>query len=249
MRVQNPELIFPASLIVTEQTIDISGFTLRQKAFYLNLFWETVGVYNALKKPRVAIGIAGPTGAGKSVVAVLFKELARQAGLSFAFESVTIDAYHYPNSHLLSHFSNGTALKQVKGRFDTYDVTALVRDLKAFAAGENVPFPTYSRKLHDPVPNSILITKQATLLVVEGLWLLYDKAGWEHVRPRLDFCYFIDSDAERTRQAVIKRHTTGGRTLEDASRHYEEVDGRNSLLVLPTRHKADKVIPPYYLIG
>ena len=246
---QNPELIFPASLIVTEQTIDISGFTPQQKAFYLNLFWETAGVYKAVKKPRVTIGIAGPTGAGKSVVAVLFKELARQAGLPFAFESITIDAYHYPNSHLLSHFSNGTALKQVKGRFDTYDVTALARDLKAFASGDSMSFPTYSRKLHDPVPNSILITQQATLLVVEGLWLLYDQAGWEQVRPLLDFCYFIDSDAERTRQAVIKRHMTGGRTLEDASRHYEEVDGRNSKLALQTRNRADKVIPPYYLVG
>ena len=249
MRMQNPELVFPASLIVTEQTIDISGFTPGQKTFYLNLFWETVGVYKAVKKPRVAIGIAGPTGAGKSVVAVLFKELARQAGLPFAFESVTIDAYHYPNSHLLSHFSGGATLKQFKGRFDTYDVTALVRDLKAFATGENVSFPAYSRKLHDPVPDSVPITNPATLLVVEGLWLLYDQAGWEHVRPLLDFCYFIDSDTERTRQAVIKRHMTGGRTQEDAARHYAEVDGRNSDLVLQTRHRADKVIPPYYLVG
>ena len=245
---QNLELAFPASLIVTGQTIDISDFTSRQKAFYLNLFWETVGVCQAAKKPRVAIGIAGPTGAGKSVTAVLFKELAGQARLPLAFECITIDAYHYPNSHLLSHFSGGTALKQFKGRFDTYDVTTLARDLEAFASGENVPFPAYSRKLHDPVPNSVLITAQATLLIVEGLWLLYDTGGWEQVRRWLDFCYFIDSDTERTRQAVIQRHMTGGRTREDASRHYEEVDGRNSGLVLQTRHRADKVIPPYYLV-
>ena len=63
--------------MVTEQTIDLSGFTPQQKAFYLNLFWETVGVCNAARKPRVVIGMAGPTGAGKSVVAVLFQELAR----------------------------------------------------------------------------------------------------------------------------------------------------------------------------
>jgi pantothenate kinase len=246
--VQNPELIFPTSLIVTEQTIDISGFTQRQREFYLGLFWETAGICHAAKKSRVAIGIAGPTGAGKSVVSVLFKELAKQARLPFAFESVTIDAYHYPNSYLLSHFSGGATLKQFKGRFDTYDVAALVRDLKAFASGENVYFPAYSRKLHDPVPNSIGITNPATLLVVEGLWLLHDQAGWEQVRPLLDFCYFIDSDTERTRQAVIKRHMTGGRTGEDAARHYEEVDGRNSELVLQTRHRADRVIPPYYLV-
>lgn len=242
------ELTFPSSLTVTEQTIDISGFTPRQKTFYLNLFQETVAVYRAAGKPRVAIGVAGPTGAGKSVVAVLFKELAKQARLPFAFEVITIDAYHFPNAHLLSHCSDGVPLKQVKGRFDTYDVAVLVRHLQTFAAGENVTFPAYSRKLHEPVANSIPVTAPATLLIVEGLWLLFDRGGWERVRPLLDFCYFIDSDKERTRQAVIQRHLTGGRTREDAARHYEHVDGKNSDLTLQTRGRADKIIPPYYLI-
>lgn len=244
----NPELHFPASLTVTEQTIDISGFTQAQKAFYLKLFWETVGIYVAAKKNRAAIGIAGPTGAGKSVVAVLFKELAKQAGLPFDFEVITIDAYHFPNRYLLSHFSEGVPLKQVKGRFDTYDAAALARDLKAFAAGESVAFPAYSRKLHDPVPHSIAIRSPATLLLVEGLWLLSAQGDWAQVRPRLDFCYFIDSDKARTREAVIQRHMTGGRSWEDASRHYEEVDGRNSDLTRLTRHQADQIIPPYYLV-
>jgi pantothenate kinase len=234
--------------MVTEQPIDISGFTGRQKDFYLKLFWETAGVYDAAKKPRVIIGMAGPTGAGKSVVAVLFKELARQARLPYAFEVITIDAYHYPNDFLLSHYAEGVPLKQAKGRFDTYDARALAKDLKAFASGENISFPAYSRKLHDPVPNIISISARSALLIVEGLWLLSDRGDWGRIRPLLDFCYFIESDKERTREAVIKRHMTGGRTLESASKHYEEIDGRNSDLVLQTRHKADKIIPPYYLL-
>jgi pantothenate kinase len=245
---QNPEITFPPTLLVTEQTIDISGFSQSQRTFYLNLFWEIVEIYRAQKKPRVIIGMAGPTGAGKSVVTVLLKELARQAGLPFAFESITIDAWHYPNEFLLSHFSAGEPLKKVKGRFDTYDVRGLVADLEAFAAGKEVAFPVYSRKLHDPVKNSIHVTTAETLLVVEGLWLLHDAAGWEAVRPLLDFSFFIESDVERTKAPVIRRHMTGGRTLADATRHYEEVDARNSALVLLTKSKADKVIPPYYAI-
>ena len=246
---QSPELVFPTSLVVTEQTIDISGFGPQQKAYYLKLFWETVEIYNANKKVRAVIGMAGPTGAGKSVLAVLFKELARQAHLPFAFEVITIDAYHFPNSYLLSHFSEGVPLKKVKGRFDTYDVLALAKDLKAFANGQDVGFPTYSRKLHDPVPNSAVVSMPATLLLIEGLWLLSDHGDWERIRPLLDYCYFIESDNARTREAVIKRHVTGGRSLEDAARHYEQVDGRNSDMVLQTRHKADKIIAPYYLIA
>lgn len=246
---QRPDLEFPTTLQVTEQTIDISGFNRAQKDFYLNLFWETVEIYTRAKKSRVAIGMAGPTGAGKSVVAVLFKELASQARLPFVFESVTIDAYHFPNAYLLTHFADGVPLKQVKGRFDTYDVAALVNDLKTYAKGESVRFPVYSRQLHDPVPGQIRVEAQSSLLLLEGLWLLADHGEWGQVRPLLDYCYYIDSDKERTREAVLKRHMTGGRTLESATKHYEEVDGRNADLVLATRHKADKVIPPYYLIS
>lgn len=245
---QAPDITFPSTLLVTEQTIDISGFSPGQKAFYLNLFWEVVAVYRSKNKPRVILGVAGPTGAGKSVVTVLFKELARQAGLPFAFESVTIDAWHYPNAYLLSHFSAGEPLKKVKGRFDTYDVGGLVRELQAFASGENVSFPIYSRKLHDPVAAGIPVTARDALLLAEGLWLLYDAGGWERVGPLLDFRYFIDSDPERAKAPVLRRHITGGRTLEEATRHYEQVDARNSELVLRTKFRADQVIPPYYLI-
>jgi pantothenate kinase len=245
---QNPEINFPAKLEVTDQMIDLSSFSQSQKEFYLNLFAEIVQIYRTKNKPRVVVGMAGPTGAGKSVAAVLCKEIARQSNLPFILESITIDAYHYPNQFLLSHHSGGEPLKTVKGRFDTYDVEALVRDIRSFSSGENVSFPVYSRKLHDPVKNGVFIEAKASLLVVEGLWLLYNRAGWETVGPLLDYSIFIDSDMVKTKDPVIKRHMTGGRTLEDALRHYELVDSQNSELVLTTKHKANKVIPPYYSI-
>jgi pantothenate kinase len=92
------------------------------------------------------------------------------------------------------------------------------------------------------------VEAKQTLLIVEGLWLLYDKAGWEAVGSLLDYAIFIEADKQRARGPVIKRHMAGGRTLQDASRHYELVDSRNSDLVLTTKHKANKVIPPYYAV-
>lgn len=242
------DIKFPSSLQVTEQAVDLAAVSARQKDFYLNLFAEILDIYQAKAKPRVVVGIAGPTGSGKSVVAVLFKEFANQLKMPFAVESVTIDAYHFPNQFLLSHFSDGMPLKQVKGRFDTYDAKALAADLTAFAAGQTLSFPTYSRKTHEPVPNGVVVEAKNVLLILEGLWLLYDKAGWESVGPLLDYSLFIDGDAANARAAVLKRHMAGGRTLEDAAKHYEMVDVRNAGLVLSTKTKANKVIPPYYSI-
>ncbi len=243
-----PDIQFPASLLVTEQTIDISGFSETQKAFYLNLFREVLALYQTITKTRLVIGIAGPTGAGKSVIAVLFKEMAKQARLAFGFESITIDAYHHPNCFLNTHFSEGEPLKTVKGRFDTYEVHKLATDLQRFRSGQRVAFPIYSRKSHDPVANGVLIEAEHSLLIVEGLWLLYDQAGWETIQPLLDFSYFVDSESDRTSEPVIKRHMTGGRTRADALRHYDRVDGKNAELVRTTRLRANKVILPYYLI-
>ena len=192
---QKREIKFPASLQVTEQPIDLSALSTRQKDFYSNLFFEIVDIYEAKKRPRVVIGIAGPTGAGKSVVAVLFKEFAKQVVISFVLQSITIDAYHFSNQFLLSHFADGVSLKQVKGRFDTYDAEALAKDLRVFSSGGPVSLPTYSRKLHEPVKDAIVVETGNALLIVEGLWLLYDKAGWESIGPLLDYSIFIDADA------------------------------------------------------
>jgi pantothenate kinase len=233
---------------VTEQEIDISTLTDAQKQFYLNLFDEMAGIYRFKKIPRVIIGVAGPTGAGKSVITALFKEIAKQRTLPFLFETVSIDAYHYPNEFLSSHASGDQPLKEVKGRYDTYNVKKLAEDLKAFASGNEVSLPEYSRKLHNPVENTITIGCKEALLVVEGLWLLYEKDGWEMISPLLDSVFFIESDKEKSKESVVRRHVMGGRTYAEAEKYYNEVDGRNFDLVMATKSRANKVIPPYYSI-
>lgn len=243
---QNSEICFPKTLSVTEQEVDISAVTHQQKQFYLNLFDEIVGIYRSKKKPRVIIGIAGPTGAGKSVAAALFKVIADQLSLPFIFETITIDAYHYPNEYLLSHASGNEPLKNFKGRYDTYDVKKLADQLKEFASGNEVSFPKYSRKLHDPVENAITIARNEALLVVEGLWLLYDIHDWGLIGPLIDFVFFIESDKERAKESVVRRHMAGGRTYEEAVKYYDTVDSKNFDLVIATKNRANKVILPYY---
>lgn len=241
------EVSLPKTINVTEQDIDISSLTDSQKEFYVDLFKEIVRLYQSKKKPRVIVGIAGPAGAGKSVIAAIFDEIAKQRPLPFKIETIGIDAFHYSNDFLLVNTIDDEPLKNHKGRFDTYDVAKLAEALKRFSLGYGVSLPTYSRKTHDPIDDAINIKKgEATLLIVEGLWLLYDKNDWEKVGKLLDYSIFVEADKEKVREGVLARHVRGGRTPEDASSYYEKNEAKNFDIIMKTKIRASKIIPSYY---
>jgi len=237
------KITFPSVLNVTDQEIDVSILNEKQKEFYLELFQEFINIYNSKQKSRVIIALAGPSGSGKSVINSLFKEFSKQTELPFQFETLGIDAFHYSNKTLES-----LGLKEYKGRFDTYDVNKLLKTIDDFSKGKNVSLPIYSRITHDPVEDSKSISEERVLLLLEGLWLLYDDSGWEKVLPYIDFSFFIDAKKEIVRDLVIKRHVAGGRSIEEASLRYDEIDGKNFDLAMEIKNKADKIIPPYYTI-
>ncbi len=249
MNIQNSfEVVFPTSLQITEQVVDVSFLNEKQRQFYINLLEEIIALYENNNNQRMIIGFAGVSGSGKSVVVELLSNLASQVNLPFAVTTVGIDAYSFTNDYLLTHEDDGVALKEYKGRYDTYDVEKLVRDLSAFSSGENISLPLYSRRIHDPVENVTVISTQQNLLLVEGLWLLYEENGWDEVRERLDYCYFIDSKKEDARDLTIKRHIQGGRSKEDATVYYDSVDATNYELVSETKEKADAIIPSFLSI-
>lgn len=246
MELKLSDLKFPETVQVTDQEINTSVLSNNQREEYIKLFERILGIYESAQKSRVVIGLAGPTGSGKSVIASLFKQMASQLDLPFHFETIGIDAFHYPNSYLLTHEIEGKTLKEFKGRFDTYDVVKLTTSLKDFKEGKTVSLPEYSRKTHDPVENAITISEQKTLLLIEGLWLLSDKDGWQDVGEYLDYSFFVDAKKDAVRGSVIQRHMNGGRSVDEASAYYDGVDSENFNLVVNTRSKASEIIPSYF---
>ena len=239
---------FPTRVSVTDQNIDIANLTETQQKYYLELFVKIVALYEAGGKPRYILGFTGPSGSGKSVIGALLLSIARQAQLPFGFEVLGIDAFHFNNEYLLSQKSGEKTLKDYKGRFDTYDVATLTQTLKNFSEGREVALPHYSRKTHDTVQNAAVIKENKTLLLIEGLWLLYDRAGWQEVGRYLDYAIFVDSEKESVRNNVIKRHVDGGRTPEDATNYYDTIDAVHSDIVDTTKQRADIVIPSFYKV-
>lgn len=245
-----PSVIFPDRINVTEQDVDISSLGEEQKKFYITLFSAIISMYTAAHTPRFVLGIAGATGSGKSTVAALLAEFARQVELPFAVRTIGIDAFHFPGTYLSTHRgADGSVLQEWKGRFDTYDVPKLVRALDSFRSGDNVDLPAYSRKIHDPVEHALHIEEKNVLLIVEGLWLLYEGAGWRSVGDRLDRKVFIEADQSKVRHNVVERHVRGGRGREDAERYYDRVDRHDSELAERTKTNADLILPCYYAVS
>jgi putative kinase len=234
---------FPEQVTVTDQVVDCTAMSDTKKAFVVDFTRHIIAFFKERGLKRSTIGIAGPSGSGKSFLSVLAAEIGKQLTEDIDIVPVSIDAFHFPNNYLESTIKDGTTLKEVKGRYDTYDVPALISRLEEFKAGARVHFPIYSRVLHEPVADSIAITHdKPTLLIIEGLWLLYDKGGWGNVRPFLDKTYYIDDTEAESRERTLKRHMMGGRAPEDAEWHYEESDLKNRALVVRTKLIADGVL-------
>jgi len=237
---------FPHEIMVTDQLIDISTLNDAHRRLYLSLFRKIIEAYHQARKPRLLVGLVGPTGSGKSVIAAILNVIAAQVPIGMRFETMGIDAFHYPNSVLLSRAVGKQTLKNFKGRFDTYDVAKLLSALDDFSAGRKASFPRYSRQTHDPVENAIAVGESNALVVLEGLWLLRAEGSWAPVARHFDFSIFVYADPEKVRNMVVKRHVAGGRTIEEASAYYEAVDAENFDLVMQTRNRATMEIPPYY---
>jgi putative kinase len=246
MSVDASKLTFPTRVVVTDQVIDTSTLPPKKRQAFIGLFQHLVELYQAAGASRYIVGLVGPTGSGKSVIASLFDHFASQLELPFRFASLGIDAYHFPNAYLNAHMIDGAAMKTFKGRYDTYDVAKLAKALTAFRTGQTISFPVYSRAAHDPVGDMIDIPDEKVLLLLEGLWLLHESPQWRQIRSLIDHSIFIEASKGAVRQAVIKRHVEGGRSVDNASRYYDTVDTNNFDLVMKTKERADEIIQSYF---
>jgi pantothenate kinase len=187
---------------------------------------------------RIAIGLAGGPGVGKSTLAVQLAEALNAATPGIA-AYVPMDGFHMLHAKLAAL---GTV--RDKGAPHTFEGAAFADFLgRLKAASTNVLGPSYSRKIEDVVPDAFLIAASARILVVEGNYLLLADAPWARIKPLLDSSLFISVPRETVRARLMQRHAEEGLFSEARNReHIERVDLANYDVVNRSRPRADIAI-------
>jgi pantothenate kinase len=186
---------------------------------------------------RVAIGLAGGPGTGKSTLAVQLVEALNAVAPVAAY--VPMDGFHMLHAKLEK--LGTVADKGAPHTFEGEAFASFISTLKA--ASGPVSGPGYSREIEDVVQNAFIIAADARILVVEGNYLLLPDPPWHGVRPLLDLSIFIDVPREKVRARLLKRHAEHGLFSEERNRqHIERVDLANYDLVARSRPRADIAI-------
>ena len=188
-------------------------------------------------RPRL-LGLVGPPGVGKSTAAQLLAD-----GLPGAVV-LPMDGFHLSNAELAR-----LGRAERKGAPDTFDVDGFVALLRRIRAGIERPIyaPRFHRELEESIAGEVAVLPSTSVVIVEGNYLLLDSGGWEHVRPFLDVCWYLEAadDWARVRR-LIDRHVAHGRSQPDATAWVQRSDEANARIVASVRASADRV---FTLVG
>lgn len=174
------------------------------------------------------IGIAGPSGSGKS-------ELSRRlAGVTGA-PVVSLDSYYRDLSHLSLEQRAATNFDEPA----SLDDGLLLAQCHALFDGQTIDVPHYDFSCHTRVPGTQRVEPGETV-IIEGLFTLY----WNDLRHLLHAAVYVDlEDAVCYARRLARDVRERGRTPESVEQQYfSTVRPMAEQYIWPTRRHADLVV-------
>lgn len=141
-----------------------------------------------LEQPkRQFLAIAGAPGSGKSTTAETLQAQLEKTHPG-AVEVLPMDGFHFDDAVLLK-----CGRRPWKGAPDTFDVGGLVSVIQRLHANEDaVAVPVFDRALEISRGSARLIAQDTQLVIVEGNYLLLDRAPWSQLAPLFDLTVMVD---------------------------------------------------------
>lgn len=186
---------------------------------------------------RIAIGMAGGPGTGKSTLAAELVTMLNAVRPGSA-ALVPMDGFHMKHAKI-----EAMGQTDYKGAPHTFEGAAFVSFLHHLKhASAVVSGPGYSRKIEDTVDDAFAVQPEVKVLVVEGNYLLLTDGPWAGVRSLLDYAVFVHVPRDIVEARLMKRHGEEGLFSEERNRaHIARNDLPNYDLVEGSRERADVV--------
>ena len=190
-----------------------------------------------VRNGRTMVAIAGPPGSGKSTLAeqlvIGLNEAAPPcdpiAGL------ITMDGFHLDNAILEAR----GALHR-KGAPDTFNAAEFCDTVRDLARGERDRYlPKFDRGLDLAIANAVFVRADTPILIVEGNYLLLDRAPWAAMRDHFAATVFICPPRAVLSRRLQQRWIAHGLDPETARRRAQDNDMVNADLVIRNSHPAD----------
>lgn len=184
---------------------------------------------------RFIIGIVGKPGAGKSTLTSHLIENLPKNSVSL----VPMDGYHLSNQQL-----KNLGLSDRKGAFNTFDSNGYVSLLKRIntETDQDIYFPVFHREIEESYAADGVVLANTKIVLTEGNYLLFDKAGWEKVAAELTEIWYININDDVRIERLVKRHEFYGKDKESAFNWATGSDEINAKIVESTASKADVII-------
>lgn len=210
-------------------------------------------------KPRYLVAIAGVPGSGKTTTAeAVVQHLNTDLKIHAAL--LSMDGFHLSRA-ALDRLPNSTEAHVRRGAPWTFDVTRFVefvRRLRTWAdetplaspgssnwhATDVIRGPTFDHQAKDPVEDGMSITPDASIIIIEGNYLLLDEPEWRDLSALVDYRVFVDTDLLEARERTAKRHVRAGieRSLEDGYRRVDSNDYLNGISIQERLLEPDMVV-------
>jgi len=184
---------------------------------------------------RFIVGIVGKPGAGKSTLTSHLIENLPKDSVSL----VPMDGYHLSNLQL-----KNLGLSDRKGAFNTFDSNGYVSLLKRIntETDQDIYYPVFHREIEESYAADGVVLANTKIVLTEGNYLLFDKAGWEKVAAELTEIWYINIDDNLRIERLVKRHEFYGKDKESAFNWATGTDEINAKIVESTAARADVII-------
>jgi uridine kinase len=178
------------------------------------------------------IGVAGGSGSGKSTVS-------QQVLSAFGADMVSVvmqDDYYSDQTHLTPEVRR----EQNYDHPNAFEWPLLVQHVEALRNGQSIEMPEYDFTLHNR-SNRTISVKPAPVIVIEGLFALYDEA----LRDMMSLKIFVDTASDvRFIRRMQRDITERGRSVDSVVGQYmETVRPMHKQFIEPTKRNADIIFP------